>query len=340
MRSLGSDNHSAVHPKIMEALLLANNEHAPAYGTDELSQKLESVVEDKCGHQWRAFHCFNGTAANVMSLKSLVKSYQSVLCTEVSHLNLDECGAPEAQIGCKLLPVQHENGKINLDEALKKISRLGDQHHSQVKALSITQPTELGTCYTLQEISKISDFCKKHKLYFHIDGARLPNAAFHLKAPLSEILKFADAVSFGGTKNGLLGSEMVLLKKEHAAEFKFIRKQSMQLPSKTKLLAAQFLAFFENDLYLNIAEHSCCMATYLAERIKEETPLKINYPVQSNAVFVNIPQKFVKELKSELFFYIWDDQSFEARLMTSFDTKKEELELFVEKIKSLFKEHL
>lgn len=335
MRSLGSDNHAAVHPLIMEAITRVNSNHEPAYGTDALSKELSSVIKEVFGDNWHWLHCFNGTAANVICLKALTQSYNSILCSEVSHLNMDECGAPEFHIGAKLITLKHNDGKICLKDARTKITRLGDQHFSQVKALSITQPTELGTSYSEEEMNEVSSFCKEYNLYLHIDGARMPNASHSTNMPLKKITSYADAVSFGGTKNGLFGSELVLIKKDLAKDAKFIRKQSMQLPSKTRFLAAQFLEFFKDDLYLKIAKHSCSMALYLKEQIEEHTDLKVNYSVDSNAVFINLPKHVVKELRKQMFFYIWDDQTFEARLMTSFDTTKTELKDFALKLKKL-----
>jgi len=337
MRSLGSDNHSAVHPKIFEAMAKINSNHDASYGTDVLSRKLGERLKEITGPDWSGFHCFNGTAANVMSLKSLVQSHESILCTDISHLNVDECGAPEFHIGAKLITTASKDGKLAVEDLRPHLIRKGDQHFSQVKAVSITQPTELGTCYSLDEMQEISNFCKEHKLYLHIDGARLPNALYSLKCELKDFLKLADAVSFGGTKNGLYGSELVLLKKEHSQNFKFIRKQSMQLPSKTRFLAAQFLEFLNEDLYLEIAEHSCSMARYLSDQLEDKTNLKGNYPIQSNAVFVTIPKNMIKPLKEKMFFYIWDEFKSEARLMTSFDTTKEELDDFVSLVVDLEK---
>ncbi len=332
MRSLGSDNHSGVHPQIMNAIFRVNKNHEAAYGTDSLSKELSSTIKEIFGNDWSWFHCFNGTAANVMCLKSLVQSHNSILCSRISHLNLDECGSPEFQIGAKLIPIKHNNGKICLLSAAKKIVRLGDQHYSQAKALSISQPTELGTCYSKKELENIKLFCKKNNLFLHIDGARFANASFSLNMSFKEIIKNVDAISFGGTKNGLLGSELVLIKKNFAQNFKFIRKQSMQLPSKTRFLAAQFIEFFKDDLYLKIAERSCLMAKYLKEQIQLKTNLKINYPVESNSVFINLKKNYIKELKKIMFFYIWDEHTFEVRLMTSFDTTKKEINTFVEKL--------
>lgn len=335
MRSLGSDNHSAVHPKIFEAMAKVNADHDSSYGTDALSRKLGERLQELTGPDWSSFHCFNGTAANVMSLKALVKSHESIVCTEVSHLNVDECGAPEFHIGSKLIPVPSKDGKLSAHLIESQMIRRGDQHFSQVRAVSITQPTELGTCYSLNEMREISNFCKAHDLFLHVDGARLPNALYSLKCELRDFLELSDAMSFGGTKNGLYGSELVLIKKDHSQDFKFIRKQSMQLPSKTRFLAAQFLEFLNNDLYLKIAEHSCSMARYLSDQLEDKTSLKSNYPTQSNAVFVNLPKHMTKALKAKMFFYIWDEVKNEARLMTSFDTTKDELDSFVDLVSKL-----
>lgn len=332
MRSLGSDNHSGVHPKILNAMVKINTDHDSSYGTDFLSQNLEEMIRKKIGYEWSAYHCFNGTAANVLSLKSLAQSHNSILCTDCSHLNLDECGAPEFHIGAKLITVPHQNGKINLEAAKEKIIRLGDQHHSQIKALSITQPTELGTCYGLKEIKEIRNFCDEYQLYFHIDGARLPNACYTLGVDFKKIIKTADAVSFGGTKNGLLGSELVLIKKNLSKDFKFIRKQSMQLPSKTRFLSAQFIEFFTEDLYMEIAKNSCDTATYLADLLYKVCDIKPNYPVESNSVFINLPKKAIKLLKKHMFFYVWNPHQNEIRLMTSFDSNKKELKTFVSEL--------
>ncbi len=335
MKSLGSDNHAGVHPQIMNAIVRVNKGHEAAYGADSLSKELDSTIKKIFGDEWNWFHCFNGTAANVLSLKTLVQSHNSILCSQISHLNLDECGSPEFQIGAKLILTKHNDGKICLLDAAKKIIRLGDQHYSQIKALSITQPTELGTCYSKKELENIKLFCKKNNLFLHIDGARFSNASFSLNIPFKKIMKDVDAVSFGGTKNGLLGSELVLIKKNLCQNFKFIRKQSMQLPSKTRFLAAQFIEFFKDNLYLKIAEKSCSMAKYLKEQIQLKTNLKPNYPVESNSVFINLKKNYIKELRKIMFFYVWDEHTFEVRLMTNFNTTKKEIDTFVKKLTDL-----
>ncbi len=335
MRSLGSDNHSGVHPQILESLLQANSNHDSSYGTDSSSKALEKMVKEEFGSEWLPLFCFNGTAANVLCLRSLVDSFHSVICSDISHLNLDECGAPEKILGIKLITTKSTNGKIDLNDLKKKIIRLGDQHYSQVGAVSITQPTELGTCYSLGEIEKIKVFCDEHNLKLHIDGARLSNAVYSLNSSFKEICEYADAVSFGGTKNGLLGCEIVLVKNKK--NMKFFRKQFLQLPSKTRFFAVQFITYLKDKLYLEISKNSCLKAQLLASEIMKNTDIKPNYPVESNAVFINLKKEDAKKLKKEMFFYTWDEISGEVRLMTSFDTTEVEIKNFVQKLRGILK---
>lgn len=331
MRSLGSDNHSGVHPEVLKSLMSVNNNHEPSYGTDPISDQLKIQIESLFGKEWSSFLVFNGTAANVLCLKNLTESYNSIICSDVSHLNVDECGAPEKLLGSKLIALPSRSGKISPEDIKPHIIRGGDQHFSQPRVISITQPTELGTCYSLDELKALREFATKNNLKIHIDGARFSNAVSYLKSDFKTIANFADAVSFGGTKNGLLGCELVLVKEDK--NLKFLRKQFMQLPSKTRFLAVQFCSYFSNNLYREIAESSCKSAKYLADQLEKKTGLAPNYPVESNAVFVNIPKNSIKKLKDFLFFYVWNQNTFEVRLMTSFDTKKDELDAFVELIK-------
>lgn len=342
-RSLASDNHSGVHPEILINLSQVNTDHFHSYEGDPQTLELKSLVKDLFGSEFESFLVFNGTAANVLALQHFVKPWNSIICTEESHLNVDECGAPEKLIGCKLSLIKTKDGKLKAEEIEQKMIRGGDQHFSQAKAVSITQPTEYGTVYSLEEIQKISEVCKRHKLFLHIDGARFSNAVVHLQTDFKTLSQYADAVSFGGTKNGLLGAELVLIRNTSSAttgEFKFERKQSMQLPSKTRFLAQQFLTYFKDDLWLKIANHSLTMAQHLEARLKEIPEIKVLLPVQSNAVFCEIPKTWVKELRSNIFFYIWDEKRTIIRLMTSFDTTSEDLDLFVktaQKLSTAFK---
>lgn len=328
MRGFGSDNHSGVHPEILQALATANVDHAPAYGTDDFTDKCQEMFKSFFGKSAETFFVFNGTAANVLSLKALMKSHESCLVTDISHLNLDECGAPEFFAG-KLIPIKSHDGKLTIAELEKHLIRLGDQHFTQPRVVSLTQPTEVGTVYSLDEIKAITTWAKKNNLFVHMDGARFTNAVYKLNCSMQQMTTDlgVDVLSFGGTKNGLMfGEAVVILNPAVGKDFKYIRKQAAQLPSKTRFIAAQFLAFLNNDLYLRIAKHSCDMALLFRDTLNDK--LKINYPVQSNALFAEIPQPLVKKLKQKYFFYVWDENTFECRLMMSWDTSKEDIEGF------------
>lgn len=337
-RGFGSDNHSGVHPEILKSLIAANTGHMPSYGTDPLTRQATLAIQKEFGERAQVFFVFNGTAANVSALRALTKPHQAILCSDISHLNVDECGAPEFLTGCKLLPLPSQNGKIQLEDLKKSLIRRGDQHYSQAKVLSLTQPTELGTVYSLSELKELISWAKEQSLYIHIDGARLANAAYHLKCTFKELTTDlgVDVVSFGGTKNGLMMGEAVIFSnKELTEDFKYIRKQSTQLPSKTRFIAAQFAAYFDNNLWYRIAEHACQTAQYLYEQARDLPSVKIRKSPESNAVFATIPSAWVKPLREKHFFYVWDETTFECRWMTSWDTEKSDIDQFIQSIKEL-----
>ena len=246
-RSIGSDNHSGIHPKILAAFMEANQGHAHSYGKDPWTRAADQHFKSQFGREIQTYYVFNGTAANVLALDALVSSHESVLCAQTSHLWQDECGAPQRLIGCQLIPIETPDGKLTPSKIRRHLTRLGDQHVSQPAAFSITQPTELGTLYTLDELRALGKFAKTNQLFFHMDGARITNAAAALGCSLAETTFDVgiDALSFGGTKHGLLHCEAVILRdKSRAKSFRYRRKQAMQLPSKTRFMAAQFTAFF------------------------------------------------------------------------------------------------
>lgn len=337
-RGFGSDNHAGIHPQILKSLSLANIEHTPSYGTDEWT---ENAVEEFRKHfcpEAMVFFVFNGTAANVTALRAMTKSYQSVFCSDVAHINVDECGAPEQMAGCKLIPIPSTNGKISVEDLEKAFIRRGDQHYSQSQVLSLTQPTELGSVYSIEELKKLISWAKEKRLFVHIDGARLANAAIYLEKTFKEFTTDlgVDVVSFGGTKNGLMmGEAVIFLNKTLAQDFKYIRKQSTQLPSKTRFIGCQFQAYFANDLWKDIASHVHNMAVYLYESIRTIPEIEIREKPQSNAVFAKIPSRWVKSLREKYFFYVWDENTFECRLMTSWDTQKEDIDGFAQLLKEL-----
>ena len=320
--SLGSDNHSGVHPKVLTALTAANRGHAHSYGMDELSDLCAQEFRRVFGSVAEAHFVFNGTAANVLCFATLVRSFEAVITSEVAHMQVDECGAPEKFLGCKLWPIPSQNGKILPQQLDDLLARMGDQHFSQPKAVSLTQPTEFGACYSLAELREWRAFTREKKLLLHLDGARLANAAVTLGCSLADLTSGigVDAVSFGGTKNGLMGAEAVILfSAEAKAGFKFYRKQAMQLPSKTRFLAAQFHAYLQNDLWKEIATHVTHSARDLSERLREFPEITQPFPVQSNALFVRLPKHWIHPLREKYFFYIWDNSIQLCRWMISFD---------------------
>lgn len=333
-RGFGSDNHATIHPKVLEAIGKANVGHAPSYGTDEWSLQTQKDFQKHFGEQAEIFFVFNGTAANALSVSSVCRSYNSVLCADVSHLNVDECAAPEFFSSGKLVLVPSKDGKISVAELDSYLVRRGDQHHSQVKMLSLTQPTELGTVYSLSELKNLIAWAKKNSLFVHIDGARLANACVALNCTFQEMTTDlgVDVVSFGGTKNGLLGAEaIVFLNPELAQDFKFIRKQAGQLPSKSRFLAAQLSSYLAGNLWKEIATHSRQMAQHLNAGL-ENLGFKASYPVESNAVFVKFPKEKIKTLREDYFFYVWDEKTFECRLMCSWDTTVSDIDGFVQAV--------
>ena len=342
--SLGSDNQSGVHPTILTCIDKYNQGHHPSYGTDPISKEAEKLIKEIFGHQFSAYFVFNGTAANVLALKALVNSYEAVICADHAHLNVDECGAPEQIIGCKLIKLPADNGKITARQIEQALIRKGDQHYSQIKAVSITLPTELGTMYSMDEIEKIKSCCKKHKLFLHIDGARLIYAPHVLSTDFKTICQGVDAVSFGGTKNGLLFGEAVLLAnagdKKETRDFKFIRKQCMQLPSKMRFLGGQFIELLKNrenspPLYKSIATQGHELALSLRKSLSEIPEVKITRPTEANSVFAILPQSWIKPLRKKFFFYVWDEHNFEVRLMFSFDSKQDHIDGFIDLINEI-----
>ncbi len=338
VKNFASDNNSGIHPELLKAIQETNVGHAHAYGGDEITEAAIEEFKKQFGNNIDVHFVFNGTAANVLSLKTLVKPFESVICAQSSHLNLDECGAPEAIGGFKLQTIETKDGKLTIEQIEKFYIRMGDQHYSQPRAISITQPTELGTVYTQDEIKKIADWAHKRNMLLHVDGARFTNAVVSLNSTFKKLTADAgvDALSFGGTKNGLLlGEAVIFFDPKLSKDFKFIRKQGMQLSSKMRFIANQFRVYFAKEVGVQIARHSTQMAQYLKTKLQEVPQVKITQNVQSNAVFAEFPREWVKPLKDKYFFYIWNEETFEARWMCSFDTTKEDIDNFVGIMKSL-----
>lgn len=338
LRSFGSDNHATVHPRILQSLGEVNIHQVPSYGTDQWSEEANLAFKKVFGEQAESFLVFNGTAANVLCLRAMVTNYQSVFCSDISHVFRDECSAPEVMAGVKLIPIPSINGKLTVPELENAWMRRGDQHFAQTQAITITQPTEVGTVYSMAELKDLVDWAKQKKLKVHIDGARLANAAVALNKTFKDFTTDlgVDLVSFGGSKNGLMLGEAVLFLNPHLSkEFRYIRKQSMQLPSKSRFLAAQFLAYLQDHLWRDIASSAMVRAQELKASVAGLSNIEIVYPVDSNAVFAKIPRSWVKPLREKYFFYVWDEKTVVCRWMTSWDTTPDDVEGFVKELSAL-----
>lgn len=335
LRTFASDNNAGIHPRVLAAIRAANVGHARAYGDDALTEAATACFRQHLGDDVAVFFVFGGTAANVLGLTAVTERFHAVICSEVAHINVDECGAPERFTGCKLLPVPAPAGKLTVEALVARIIRVGDQHHVQPKVVSITQSTEYGTVYTPEEIRALSECAHAHGLLVHMDGARLANAAATLGLPLRSITRDIgiDVLSFGGTKNGLMGAEAIIFfDASYARDFKFIRKQGMQLASKMRFLAAQFVALFADDLWLRNARHANAMAQRLAEGVRPIAGVRITQPVEANAVFAIVPPSSIAPLQEARFFYVWDERRSEVRWMTSFDTTEADVDDFVSRV--------
>lgn len=340
MRFLASDNNAGVHPRILEAISQANQGHAVGYGDDDWTRRMEAAFTETFGPEARAFAVLTGTGANVLSLSAMLGPFDAVLCTEVSHLYVDECGAPERFLGVKLIPVKHTDGKLKVADLARQLQPPDDEHRVQPKVVSITQPTELGTLYSLEEMREIVNFCRQHELYLHLDGARIANAAVALGVSFAELTEGVDAISFGGTKNGLICGEAIVFRRpELAKRFKFLRKQGMQLLSKMRFVSAQLAAYLEQQIWSENARQANAMARLLAEQIADIPEVEVAFAVQTNAVFARLPQALIPPLQEACFFYVWRDEPDSerpiVRWMTAFDTEPEDIHAFVQAIRQL-----
>jgi threonine aldolase len=337
-RGFGSDNWAGAHPEVMAALAAANKGHQPAYGDDAYTASAQKTFRTHFGDSAEAHFVFNGTGANVLSLESGVRPHQSVITPVTAHINVDECGAPERYIGCKVQTVKTTDGKLTRELVEPLMHVFGNEHHSQPRALSITQSTEYGTVYTPDEIALLSEFAHKHDMFLHMDGARIANAAASLGLPLRKITTDVgvDVLSFGGTKNGVMFGEAVVFFDSKLAEgFKFRRKQGMQLASKMRFVSAQFEALLTHDLWLRSAQHANSMARLLESELRGIAGITITQPVQANGVFAIFPREHVAALQEKYFFFVWDEQTTECRLMCSFDTTEEDVRDFARHVRSV-----
>jgi threonine aldolase len=333
MRGFASDNNAGIHPDIIKEIISVNSEHVIGYGSDIYTERALSIFKEQFGSSTETFFVFTGTGANVLSISGITRSWNSVITASTAHLEQDECGAPEKFTGCKVLTVDSPDGKVNVELIEKHMHGFDFEHHSQPKVISVTQSTEMGTVYTTAEIRKIADFAHDRGMLLQMDGARIANAAVSLDLPFKAFTTDAgvDVLSFGGTKNGMMfGEAICFLKPGLSNDFKYIRKQGMQLASKMRFISAQYIAYFRNDLWKDCASHSNAMAVILAGRLKQFKEVNVTQEVQSNGVFVIMPSAVAERMLSHYFFYPWNEKRSEYRLMASWDTTEEDIEDFIE----------
>ncbi len=332
VRSFASDNNAGIHPQVLKAIAAANHGHTVGYGDDPYTDSAIEKFKTHFGPGIEVFFVFNGTAANCLGLKALTNAYHSVICADAAHIYVDECGAPEKFTGCKLVPIAASNGKLTVDGVSGAYHGIGDQHHVQPRVISITQATEVGTVYKPREIEALARFVHDRKMFLHMDGARVANAAASLGLTLRQATRDlgVDVLSFGGTKNGLMGAEAVIFfNKKLGAEFLYLRKQGMQLASKMRFIAVQFEALLSDNLWLKNAKHANQMAKLLEKQLGGIPKLKVIYPVEANGVFVQIPRATIAKLLKHYFFYVWDEKQSIVRWMCSFDTTEQDVDEFV-----------
>lgn len=337
-RAFASDNNAGVHPEVLAALAAANAGHVRSYGHDAYTERAQALFRQHFGPRAEAWIVFNGTAANVLGLGAVTRPHHAVICSDGAHIHVDECGAPEKYTGCKLLPVRATDGKLRPSDLPPLLHGIGDEHRVQPRVVSISQSTELGTVYSLEEVRALADAAHRLGLLLHMDGARLANAAVALDLPLGAFTTEAgvDLLSFGGTKNGLMGAEaVVFLQGTGSAEMAFLRKQGMQLASKMRFLAVQFIALLEGDLWRRNATQANRMARRLADGVRGIPGVTLTQPVEANGVFAIVPAGHIPALQAHTHFYVWNAETSEVRWMTAWDTTEDDVERFAAAVREV-----
>jgi len=337
VRSFASDNNAGIHPQVLKAIAAANEGHVVGYGDDPYTESAIRKFHEHFGSDIAVFFVFNGTATNVLGLKALTDSYHAVICTEAAHIYNDECGAPEKFTGCKLIPIPTSDGKLTVEMIGHAYHGIGDQHHVQPRVVSITQSTEMGTVYQPEEIRALAQFAHQHEMFLHMDGARIANAAASLGQTLRQATRDlgVDVLSFGGTKNGVMGAEAVVFLNQQLIQqrnlqqtFLYVRKQGMQLASKMRFIAAQMETLLTSDLWLSNARHSNRMAKLLEKEVSLIPKIKVVYKVEANGVFAEVPKSAIARLQERYFFYVWNEEQGVVRWMCSFDTTEGDVKEF------------
>lgn len=338
VRGFASDNYSGVHPEVLAAIAAANEGHQIAYGEDAYTARLQEVVRAHFGERAEAFPVFNGTGANVTGLQSMLPRWGAVIAASTAHINVDEGGAPERVGGMKLLTVPAPDGKLTPELVDREAWGWGDEHRAQPLVVSITQTSELGTLYTPDEIRALADHAHERGMRLHLDGARISNAAAALDVPLAAFTTDAgvDVVSLGGTKNGALGAEaIVVLDPAASTGLTYLRKLNMQLASKMRFVSAQLVALYEGDLWLRNASHANAMAQRLRRGVDAGLAdgsirgVSFTHPTQANGLFAILPEGVAERLRESFRFYDWDESRREVRWMCSFDTTEDDIDAFV-----------
>ena len=339
MRSFGSDNNSGVHPCIMEALTAANSDHAIAYGDDPWTAEAAAVVRELLGEEAiEPFFLFNGTGANVVALQACTLPFHSILCAATAHIAVDECGAPVKLTGAALKEIDTPDGKLTPELVRPHLHGFGFEHHSQPRVIAISQTTELGTAYTTDEVRALADLAHAHGMILFVDGTRIAKACAQLNVSLREMTIDCgvDLFTLGGTKNGLMfGEVLVPLREELAQHIRYYRKQTTQLYSKMRYIAAQFIPYLREGLWLENARRSNAAAQMLYDEMRGVKGLEITQKVESNAIFFILPKSITDRLRERYFFYDWDESRNEMRLVCSWDTTEEDIRQFCDYLKQL-----
>lgn len=331
--SFASENYMGAHEAFIEAIKVANNNPEPSYGNDSYTEKVTRSFSEHFERDTGVLFAFNGTGANNLALSCLVKPYSAVYCADTAHIYVDESTAPEAFLACRIYPVPSKDGKIIIEDLERKLARIGDVHHPQAAVISISQPTEYGTIYSVDEMNAFGELARKYSLKLHVDGARFFNAVAASGKSFYELTSHVDVLTLGGTKNGMLFGEAVLFFNKSDAN-PFLLKRSMQLASKMRFISCQFLTMFENMLWNKLATHANNLAMHFSKGLRDIPGIELTRPVETNAVFARMPPDLYRWLQSEVSFYLWNEQQQESRFMFSFNNTEQEVEKILKHLKN------